>query len=281
MNQATKLGALEQALGYKFRKSELITEALTHRSHHHEFGDSAHNERLEFLGDAVIDLCVTESLMELRPTMTEGDLSKMRSQVVSEASLARAARRLGVGQAVRLGRGEDRSGGRDREALLADTFEAVMAAVYLDGGLDSARDAILRLLEVDSVEASIVSDSTDSLLRRDSKSCLQELCQGLALGVPNYRCLETRGPDHKKRFVMGLFVQEREIMRAEGATKKEATQAAANAVLEICGDKSTGLVDYLLERGLEMKGRAANKVARVLSQKPRKKEKTPMKESSL
>ncbi|MBS1984139.1 MAG: ribonuclease III [Bdellovibrionales bacterium] len=229
---AGTLGALEQALGYKFRKADLITEALTHRSHHHEFGDSSHNERLEFLGDAVIDLCITETLMRLSPNTSEGDLSKMRSQLVSESSLARAARKLGLGLAVRLGRGEELSGGREREALLADVFEAVLAAVYLDAGLEEARRVILSCVDGVSSEGQLKSEITERLLRRDFKSRLQELCQSHALGAPSYRCVETRGPDHKKRFVMALVIQDREVLRSEGATKKEATQAAAQQLLD-------------------------------------------------
>lgn len=238
------LGALEQALGYKFKKTELIIEALTHRSHHHEFGDSLHNERLEFLGDAVIDLCVTESLMKSGPDMNEGDLSKMRSQLVSESSLAKAALKISLGKAVRLGRGEELSGGRMRESLLADTFEAVLAAIYLDGGLDDARKVLLSVIDgVNSVDQIPWKEATEKLLRRDHKSRLQELCQGAGLGAPAYKCVETRGPDHQRRFVMALYVKDQEIIRAEGPTKKEATQTAARQLL----DKATSPESLLTE----------------------------------
>lgn len=247
------IGALEQALGYEFKKRELIIEALTHRSHYHEYSDSAHNERLEFLGDAVIDLCVTETLMrQSPPDVSEGDLSKIRSQIVSEASLARSARQLALGQAVRLGRGEDQSGGRERESLLADTFEAVMAALYLEVGLDRTRTLVLKHLGVnEGTDTSNWRQSTEKLLKGDFKSRLQELCQGLGLGAPVYRCLETRGPDHQRRFVMGVFLGDDELIRAEGATKKEATQKAARSLLEVAVG-AEGLLLYLEKRNIPM-----------------------------
>jgi ribonuclease-3 len=227
--------AVEQALDYQFKKTELIVEALTHRSHFHEFGDSRDNERLELLGDAVIDLCVTEALMERIPLKSEGFLSKLRSQLVSEHSLARAARALNLGEAVRLGRGEDLSGGRLRDSLLADTFEAVLAAVYLDGGLSEVRRVLDScLIDFDHLE--LTDGGSEGLLLQDYKSRLQESCQSIGLGAPVYRCVEIRGPDHKRSFVMAVSVRELEIYRAEGATKKEATQKAARAVLDECPD---------------------------------------------
>lgn len=241
-------GTLEQALDYPFRKPELMIEALTHRSHHHEYGDSFHNERLEFLGDAVIDLCVTEALMAMYPANDEGSLSKMRSQIVSESSLARVAGRLKLGSFVRLGRGEERSGGGARESLLADTFEALIAAVYLDGGLEAARRVLLANLEGLDTAPTGLEATTEQLLHRDFKSRLQELCQSVALGVPVYKCLESRGPDHQRRFVMALFLKDIELARSEAPTKKEATQLAAKSLLEKVGT-SQALLDHLATFG--------------------------------
>ncbi len=256
MNERRTYATLEQALNYPFKRIELIIEALTHRSHHHEFGDSFHNERLEFLGDAVLDLVVTEMVMEASPTTDEGMLSKMRSQIVSEASLARVARHLELGPVLRLGKGEDASGGRERDSLLADTFEAVLAAVYLDGGLKAARGVIqhLGLLPAGGLEAGDARFS--ALIERDAKSRLQELCQSLGYGAPTYDCLGSSGPDHKRCFTMALYVAGIEVIRAEGATKKEATQEAARALL-LKGADCESLALYLEERGLKPSTRTA------------------------
>jgi ribonuclease-3 len=258
---ARSLEAVEQGLGYKFSKSGLLIEALTHRSHHHEFGDSFHNERLEFLGDAVLDLCVTELIMELSPMTDEGQLSKMRSQLVSEGALAQVAKTLGLGKAVRLGKGEDQSGGRERESLLADTLEAVIAALYLDGGMDAVKKALPRL--------GLISDNLDSgkleaLIQRDSKSRLQEICQSLGYGAPTYDCLGSTGPDHQRRFTMALLVGGKEVLRAEGATKKEATQRAAQTLLDQASNE-TKLLERLSELGVKKRGTRAASVAKGAS----------------
>lgn len=235
---AKQYAALEQALGYEFKKDELIIEALTHRSHHHELGDSRHNERLEFLGDAVLDLCITEMIMELSPETNEGVLSKLRSQLVSESSLARAASKLGLGAFMRLGRGEDLSGGRSRDSLLADTFEAVLAAVYLDGGLEAVIKIVEKSFDARSDKLNGVwEQTTQGLLILDYKSRLQELCQSAGMGAPTYQCTEVNGPDHMRRFTMALTIQGKEILSADGSTKKEATQKAARTVLETYPDE--------------------------------------------
>ncbi len=242
--------ALEQGLGYEFKSRELITEALTHRSHFHEFGDSPHNERLEFLGDAVLDLCMTEVVMSFAPTSDEGELSKLRSQLVSERTLARAARLLKLGNFVRLGRGEALSGGRDRDALLADTLEAIVAAIYLDGGMEPVR----RVTSVIMVELAHGTDMLPTvlqrLLKRDSKSRLQELCQSLGYAAPTYDCLGQSGPDHLIRFTMAINIQGVECARADGPTKKEATHEASREFLEKYGD-AENLVAYLKTKGIE------------------------------
>ena len=253
MTETKEIGSLEKALDYEFKNMELIIEALTHRSHHHEHGDSLHNERLEFLGDAVLDLCVTEIVMELSPTTNEGHLSKLRSQLVSESSLARAARRLDLGAYVRLGKGEDLSGGRDRDALLADALEAVIAAMYLDGGLQPLRKIIPRILDVNSSDTVTWATTSWNLITRDYKSRLQEYCQSAGLGAPTYQCKETSGPDHQKSFTMGLVIQNIEVIRADGLTKKEATQKAAQALLAEAQDCETGLMSFLQNMGVKIR----------------------------
>ena len=222
---------MEQALGYEFKDNKLIVEALTHRSHFHEFGDSPPNERLEFLGDTVLDLCVTEELMRLFPNLGEGPLSKLRSQIVSERSLSIAAKNLALGKILRLGKGEDKSGGRDRDSLLADCLEAVIAAVYMDGGIEAARRMIVDKLQL-AIPENINTKKNPKFFDRDYKSRLQELCQSLGLGTPNYHCLSTDGPDHKKFFTMSLSVTGVDLVKGTGPTKKEATQEAARICLE-------------------------------------------------
>jgi ribonuclease-3 len=244
---------LEQALGYQFKKTELITQALTHRSHHHEFGDSSHNERLEFLGDAILDLCVTEIVMKLSPETTEGVLSKLRSQLVSEASLARVAQNLNIGEYVRLGRGEDLSGGRKRDSLLADTVEAVLAAIYLDSGLEAVQAVIDQIFDVELLGSqSEWAEKSLTLLTQDSKSRLQEICQSAGLGAPTYICTEVSGPDHMRRFTMALVLQSKTILSCDGLTKKEATQRAAQIVLDKPMENTT-LVEWLMSFGLKSK----------------------------
>jgi ribonuclease III len=247
--RAKQLRALEQGLNYEFKTRELIVEALTHRSHHHEFQDSPHNERLEFLGDAVLNLCVSEAIMRLFPSTSEGHLSKLRSQLVSRNALSALARKLDLGAAVRLGKGEDQSGGRERDALLADTFEAVIAAVYMDGGMDAARLVLTGLLNLGGKELEW-SQTSKQLLTRDFKSRLQEFCQSRSFGTPTYECLETSGPDHQRRFIMALMIQGHELLRAPGSTKKEATLKAAEALLNM-GQTDEELVQYLESKGVK------------------------------
>ena len=231
--------ALEQALGYEFKNTELIIEALTHRSHHHEYRDSRHNERLEFLGDAVLDLCMTETVMTVSPTSEEGELSKLRSQLVSERTLAAAARQMDLGKVIRLGRGEDLSGGRERDALLADTLEAIVAAIYLDSDIQTVRHIINEIMGRLVKGKEFLPEALQRMLSRDFKSRLQELCQSIGYGAPTYECLGTTGPDHQCQFTMAIKIQGTEIIRADGPTKKEATQEAARGFLEAYGTADT------------------------------------------
>lgn len=199
--------------------------ALTHRSWCAEHPGEASNERLEFLGDAVLGLIVTDHIVTVHPEMSEGDLAKLRSDVVCEASLAPVAEELGVGPALRLGRGEDRSGGRSKPSILADALEAILGAVHVDGGLEAARPVVLGLFADRLATASV--DPGDS----DHKTLLQELVAQQFAGVPVYR-VRDEGPDHDKRFFAEVMVDERVLGRGEGRSKKAAEQRAAGEAVQ-------------------------------------------------
>lgn len=229
MTREEELSRLEEAVGHRFRDRALLERALTHSSYANEAprADAAQdNETLEFLGDSVLGFLVAEMLFEAFPGFREGQLSKARSHLVSEPSFARLARELGVGEALLLAAGESRSGGRVKESLLADAFEAVFAAVTLDAGLPAARDAARRLFagavaELDPAELSF----------HDYKTTLQELAQGEGKPLPTYRLLAESGPDHRKEFVFEVAFDEGLSARGSGATKKEAQRQAAKAAL--------------------------------------------------
>lgn len=222
---------LEQLLGYQFADIDKLQTALTHRSFANENRDLGRvdNEKLEFLGDAVLDLVVGHALMQEHPTLAEGELSVTRSQVVSEAGLCEIARELGLGEYLFLGKGEERSGGREKPSLLADAFEAVIAAVYLDGGFDAARELIARLL-ADRVK------NVETTGFYDFKTRLQEASQARLKATPVYQVIGEQGPDHDKTFIVGVVIGEREWGRAAGKSKKAAEQkAAANAAFVLEG----------------------------------------------
>ena len=220
--------ALEAMLGLPFPDRALALTALTHKSwvnEHREEG-TAHNERLEFLGDAVVDLAVSQRLMERFPEAREGELSKMRAAVVDERGLSEMARVLGLGALLRLGRGEEQTGGREKASLLCDAMEAVIAVLYLSGGLPAVLSLVDRFLG-EAFERAVAGT-----LDRDFKTQLQELAYGRLKAVPVYRILEERGPDHAKLFVVEVSVAEDLIARAEGRSKKDAEQAAALLCLQ-------------------------------------------------
>lgn len=242
---------LEQCLGYKFKDVNLITEALTHSSHNHEYGDSNHNERMEFLGDAVLELAVSEAVMKLSPSHSEGQLSRIRSSLVSEPSLARAARQLSLGKFVRLGKGEDKSGGRDRESLLADCLEAVIAAIYMDSGFAEANAFIHRALDGLESDAEAWVEQAQHLMKKDYKSRLQEMCQKLLLEAPRYKCIEVSGLDHEKQFKMAAYIQENVLGEASGETKKIASQKVAEQILEKCQFELDKLKNYLADKNIQ------------------------------
>jgi ribonuclease-3 len=202
--------------------SALIERALTHRSYAYEHGGLPTNERLEFLGDSVLGLVVTETLFELHPDLPEGQLAKLRAAVVNMRALAEAARQLDLGSFIRLGRGEESTGGRDKSSILADTLEALIGATYIDSGLVGGRELVHRLFDPLIAEAAMLGAGLDW------KTSLQELSAALGLGVPEYR-IDDSGPDHAKTFSARALVGGTAYGHGVGRSKKEAEQEAASA----------------------------------------------------
>lgn len=225
------LEELERILGHGFRDRELLRAAMTHRSYANEHPEEERtdNERLEFLGDAVLGLVVGHMLMEAYPELSEGQLSVTRAQVVSELGLSEIAYELGMGRFLYLGKGERRSGGEGKPSILADAMEAVVAAVYLDGGFEAASELVTRLFE-----SSVASVETTGFF--DHKTRLQELAQARLKATPVYRVVRDSGPDHAKVFEVCVEIDGREWGRALGSSKKRAEQlAAANAAFLLAG----------------------------------------------
>jgi ribonuclease-3 len=216
-DRAKLLHALDVPLGH-----DLLERALTHRSYAYENGGLPTNERLEFLGDSVLGLIVTDTLYRGHPDLPEGQLAKLRAAVVQMRALAGVARGLRLGTYIRLGRGEEGTGGRDKPSILADTLEAVIGAVYLDCGLDSVGDLVHRLFDP------VIASSARLGAGLDWKTSLQELTAAELLGVPEYRVDES-GPDHQKFFRASVRVAGRTFGSGEGRSKKEAEQQAAEA----------------------------------------------------
>lgn len=229
-----QLQRMMENLGYTFHDEGLLIQALTHRSFANEHSSSrkGHNERLEFLGDAVLDLAVGCQLMELLPQAREGQLTKLRSTIVSEDGLARCARRVDLGVYVRLSHGEERTGGRDKPSILSDTYEAVIGAVFLDSGFSDANLLVWRLM------GPLMEEAVDGTLDRDFKGRLQEQSQARWQALPVYTMLEDFGPDHSKHFVVAVSVQGEEYARGEGRSKKEAEQEAARRALRKLREES-------------------------------------------
>jgi ribonuclease-3 len=221
--------ALEQKVGHRFRSRALLERALTHRSHANEEGAGAlaDNESLEFLGDAVLGFIIVDALYRQFPDHDEGQKSKTKAMLVSTSTLARLAARLGLGEYLMLGRGEEKTGGRKKHALLANGFEALIAAIYLDGGIEAARRFILGEFQ-DLIEESSKPDFGGP----DFKSALQEFLQARDMGLPVYEVAAERGPDHRKLFEVDVRVRGEVIAQASGPSKKEAEQEAARLALE-------------------------------------------------
>lgn len=212
-------------------RPELLAEAVTHASYAYEHNTDS-NERLEFLGDAVLELLVSEQLYRTLPEASEGTLTRLRASMVCEPTLARWAGELGLAEALRLGRGEEAQGGRERPALLADAVEALLGAVYLSGGLESARMLVAKLVDPFLSGARAVPN--------DCKTELQELLQQNGEVTIEYRVLKSEGPDHARTFTVGLFVNGEERARGKGGSKKEAEQEAACRLLSELAEKNTG-----------------------------------------
>src|SRR5882762_8403341 len=249
-----EITALETALDYHFHRRAVIEQALTHSSQAREqesqhAGESKYkvndNEQLEFLGDAILALVTSEELFQRFPQFREGELSKLRAHVVSERHFIRVAQRLEMGHYLNLGRGEEKSGGRSKTALLVDALEAVLAAIYLDGGMDAARRFVLRFIVTPELERIALNGS--SLPVTDYKSALQEKLQATGRPQPSYVLVKERGPEHSKTFTVEVRLQPLDpegkaefVGRADGSTKKNAEQDAAHQVLEYLGTVSVG-----------------------------------------
>lgn len=257
LTQSEDLASLELALGHRFANPELLIHALTHRSQAYELamettgkpddGERADNERLEFLGDAVLGVVVAEALFRSHPDWQEGELTRMRSQLVSRKHMAEVASSIGLGQHLRLGRGEERSGGRRKAALLANAMEAVIAAIYLDAGRkkDSASGGLAAVQRF--ADRHILGSAADELARElisgaalgDHKSALQELLQATHTGVPVYVVENESGPDHHKRFQVEVRLRSPDgelgdpLASGTGSTKKKAEQEAARRAMAV------------------------------------------------
>jgi ribonuclease-3 len=225
----TDRAALEQAIGHAFSEPRHLERALTHSTVRHEANGtfSGDNEELEFLGDAVLGLVVSEALLHTFPEWTAGKLSQCKARLVSAPLLHQAARGIQLGNYVQLGKGEEKTGGREKETVLADAYEAVVAAVYLDGGLEPAAAFVRRTLLEEALH-------DDTFLRgvADHKSLLQEFLQARGQRPAEYRVVEESGPDHCKTFMVEVLVQGESVARSSGSSKKKAEQNAARVALE-------------------------------------------------
>ncbi len=219
MNDISKL---EERINYSFKDKQLIIEALTHKSYKKPYN----NERLEFLGDAVLDLIVGEYLYKLFPTSDEGTLSKIRASLVNEGGFARLAKEIDLGSYLFLSMAEENNKGRSKNSLLSNAFEALTGAIYLEAGLDKAREISIKLLE-----ASYPKIDLDTLCK-DYKTALQELTQAEYGVTPTYTLLGTTGPDHDKTFEVAVVLDNKEIAKAKGKSKKAAQQDAAKIALQ-------------------------------------------------
>lgn len=232
MKHRERIEGIQAGLHYSFRNRDLLVEALTHKSFHHEAKDRdlRHNERLEFLGDSVIGLIVVESLFLNNEAYSESVLAKVKSYIVSETVLAEIAGTIGLDRFIMLGKGEEFTGGRTKKSILSDALEAVIGAVYLDGGFDRARELVLKFLG-DKIDAAILSGEF-----HDYKTELQERTQMLYGLLPEYRVVREQGEEHKRIFTISVFVGGRDLGTASGGKKKEAEALAAKKALEALSD---------------------------------------------
>lgn len=226
---ADRLEQLQQSLGYRFTDGSLLHQALTHPSFHNEQGTGGGDyQRLEFLGDAILGMLLAESLYARFPASDEGELSRSRAQLAEQGSLAGIARGRGIGAFILVGRGEELTAGRDKDSILCDVLEAIIAAVYLDGGLEAARRLVMLLF--DGLPADAPRGSAAS---RDAKSELQELLSARGLPPPEYRLTDESGPPHDRQFRFQVLIEGRVTGEGQGRSKKVAQQAAATRALEL------------------------------------------------
>lgn len=218
---------LQTKLGYKFKDEKLLKTALTHKS----FKNGSNNERLEFLGDAVMDLIVGDYLFNKFPKLSEGDLSKLRAALVNEKSFANLATSLDLGDKILLSTAEEHNGGRAKASILSDAFEALIGAIYLESGFEMAKSVSVEIFE------KCYPDINLDNLSKDYKTALQEITQAHFATTPKYILVGSKGPDHNKEFEIALTLNEREISRAVGKSKKEAEQKAAALAMEILEKK--------------------------------------------
>jgi ribonuclease-3 len=238
----------EKKLGYRFKNQDLLLQALTHSSYayenqHEEISD---NEVLEFLGDSVLGLIIADFLCSAYPDLSEGDLSKLKSAAASTSALDYFARKVRLDKCIRLGKGEDKSGGRKKKTILAGVYEAVIAAIYLDGGIEPARGFVLKFLNSLFKRINI-----DKFFVNNYKSALQEYLQRENATAPIYKTVTTKGPDHKKSFVVEVFAEDKLLAKATGNSKKDAEKKAAQKALKgLLGRKIRTLTTdtFLLKR---------------------------------
>lgn len=219
------ISKFEDIIKYKFNNKGYILEALTHSSYSNENKSYAFNERLEFLGDSVLGIVISDYLFKNETELPEGELTKLRANIVCEESLSDVAKNINLGKHILLGRGEEATGGRDRASILADAFEAVIASIYLDGGIEPASVFVLDNME------EIIQDSIKGRIFRDYKTHLQEVIQSQGDSNIIYDLVEEIGPDHNKRFIMQVKLNDEILGSGEGKSKKEAEQSAAKQAL--------------------------------------------------
>jgi len=223
---------LMERIGYVFVNYPVLQDALTHKSYSNEQGGDAvpHNERLEFLGDAVLDMVISHKIFVAYPDLPEGELTRIRAEVVSEAGLAQVGRRLEIGNCLRLGRGELRTGGRDKDSLIANALEALIGAVYCDGGFEAVQQMVLRLFKP------FIDRSFQHKSGIDFKTRLQELMQARFGSPPQYRLMQAEGPDHHRHYTIEVRHAGHSIGQGCGRSKKVAAQQAARQALETLGE---------------------------------------------
>lgn len=221
------LETLEKVIGYQFKNPDLLFRALTHRSYLNEHREKnfASNERIEFLGDAVLELVISQKIFTDYPNLPEGDLTALRSKIVCTKNLALIAKEIDLGKNLMLSRGEDEGGGRNNQTLLANCLEAIIGAIYLDGGLESSTNFIQ-----DHFYSRIPEIFNQNL--KDAKSLFQEIAQEKERITPIYKVMEEQGPDHSKIFTVGVMIENRLIAKAQGHSKQEAEENAAKLALE-------------------------------------------------